>query len=64
MTWIMAISALCSSNFQLGTYAKNECQNKVIECVLKGTKVDDSERFKERKMLECYLKSGALAESK
>lgn len=51
-----AIASLCSSAFQVGTLEKFQCQDFVSKCVIQNTKPMDSQDFKEREVLKCYLK--------
>lgn len=52
----IAISSLCSSNFTPGGLDKLQCQDEVIACVLKDSRVLDSVQHQERILLKCYLK--------
>ena len=64
MNWVLIVAALCAnephpsvtSQTTLREWPPKLCQLKVIDCVLKQTKMQDSLEWKEKQALLCYTK--------
>jgi hypothetical protein len=53
----IAVSSLCyPAGNRWASADKDKCQETVIACVLKNSKELDTAEFKERAVLNCYLK--------
>jgi hypothetical protein len=64
MNWVLIVAALCANephHYEYGKFISPEwlprrCQLTVMDCVVKATKMNDSNDWKEKQAILCYAK--------